>query len=131
MRSTVIVIITLAVSLPAAGGSIKKWVDEDGQVHYGDAPPDHARTEEIQVFDNSIGGKRRTNLSDEEMEHIRRLEEREAYEARRRERQQMRDDYRALREEQDKRRQCQELARIEAIYGSGKRANNTPSVSNA
>lgn len=124
MRSTVIAIVTIAIALPAAAGSIQKWVDEEGQVHYGDAPPGHARTEEVQIFDNAIEGDRTTNLRSEEEERYRQIEQREAYERRAQEREQVRDDYRALREEQDKRRQCQEFARIEAIYGHGRRANN-------
>ncbi|MDZ7754470.1 MAG: DUF4124 domain-containing protein [Gammaproteobacteria bacterium] len=124
MRSTVIAIIALTIALPATAGSIKKWVDEEGQVHYGDAPPDHARTEEVQIFDNAIEGDRRTNLRSKEEERHRQIEQREAYERRAQEREQVRDDYRALREEQDKRRQCQEFARIETIYGHGRRANN-------
>ncbi len=36
---TVVALSLLAAVAAASGGSIKKWVDEKGQVHFGDAPP--------------------------------------------------------------------------------------------
>jgi len=122
MRSALIALIALSLALPAAA-QIKKWVDESGQVHYGDAPPDDAATEEIKVFDNAVSGPRTDNIRPEELDELRRIEAREAYERRRQERQQARDDYRALREEEDKRRQCREFARIESIYTGKPRSN--------
>ncbi len=40
----------LLASLPLQAGTIKKWVDEDGNVHYGDSPPVSAKTENIRVL---------------------------------------------------------------------------------
>lgn len=40
----------LLASLPLQAGTIKKWVDEDGNVHYGDSPPVSAKTESIRVL---------------------------------------------------------------------------------
>ena len=47
MRYLSILIILIATSLHA--GSIQKWVDEEGNVHYGDAPPVNADTQSIRV----------------------------------------------------------------------------------
>ena len=40
----------LLTALPLQAGSIKKWVDEDGNVHYGDSPPISAKTENVNVL---------------------------------------------------------------------------------
>ena len=40
-------IVIFSTSIQA--GSIHKWVDEDGNVHYGDAPPVTAKTESVRV----------------------------------------------------------------------------------
>lgn len=41
--------LTLLFSSSLYAGSIHKWVDEDGNVHYGDAPPVSAKTESVRV----------------------------------------------------------------------------------
>ena len=48
MRFALIPILLLACT--AHAGSIHKWVDEDGNVHYGDAPPVSAKTENVRVL---------------------------------------------------------------------------------
>ena len=48
MRFALVPILLLAGSVQA--GSIHKWVDEDGNVHYGDAPPVSAKTENVRVL---------------------------------------------------------------------------------
>ena len=40
----------LLICLPLHAGTIKKWVDEDGNVHYGDSPPVSAKTENVRVL---------------------------------------------------------------------------------
>ena len=45
-----LICLTLLVSMPLHAGSIKKWVDEDGNVHYGDAPPVSASTQDVRVL---------------------------------------------------------------------------------
>ncbi len=47
MRYLIFVTLLLSASLQA--GSIHKWVDEEGNVHYGDAPPVSANTESVRV----------------------------------------------------------------------------------
>ena len=42
--------LTLLISTSIQAGSIQKWVDEDGNVHYGDAPPVSAKTEQVRVI---------------------------------------------------------------------------------
>ncbi len=41
--------LALLASMTVNAGAIKKWVDEDGNVHYGDAPPVSAKTQDIRV----------------------------------------------------------------------------------
>lgn len=45
----------LACFNAAQAGGIKKWVDEDGNVHFGDAPPPSQTTKRIQVRDPATG----------------------------------------------------------------------------
>ena len=40
----------MLVTLPLQAGTIKKWVDADGNVHYGDSPPVSAKTENVRVL---------------------------------------------------------------------------------
>lgn len=47
MRYSVFLILLASMSLKA--GSIHKWVDEEGNVHYGDSPPVSAKTEGVRV----------------------------------------------------------------------------------
>lgn len=47
MKRLLIPFLFMAGTVQAAG--IQKWVDESGQVHYGDSPPTSAQTEEIRV----------------------------------------------------------------------------------
>ena len=44
-----LIYLTLFLSTSLTAGSIQKWVDEDGNVHYGDAPPTSAKTESVHV----------------------------------------------------------------------------------
>ncbi len=41
--------LALLASMTVNAGAIKKWVDEDGNVHYGDAPPVSAQTQDVRV----------------------------------------------------------------------------------
>jgi len=55
----------LLATLPLHAGTIKKWVDEDGNVHYGDSPPVSAKTENIRVLSApSNPGKALPRLND-------------------------------------------------------------------
>ena len=44
-----LLLLCIAVSVSTYAGSIKKWVDADGKVHFGDAPPAETQTNEIKV----------------------------------------------------------------------------------
>ena len=44
-----LIYLTLFFSTALTAGSIQKWVDEEGNVHYGDAPPTSAKTESVHV----------------------------------------------------------------------------------
>jgi len=48
MRYLIYLILFISTSIQA--GSIQKWVDEDGNVHYGDAPPVTVKTEQIKIL---------------------------------------------------------------------------------
>jgi hypothetical protein len=41
--------LVLVVSTSLNAGTIHKWVDENGNVHYGDAPPVKTKTENVRV----------------------------------------------------------------------------------
>ena len=47
MRYLTYLILVVSTSLNA--GTIHKWVDENGNVHYGDAPPVKTKTESVRV----------------------------------------------------------------------------------
>ncbi len=65
MRYLIYLILVVSTSLHA--GSIHKWVDENGNVHYGDSPPVAAKTESISVQSApSNPGKALPRLSTEE-----------------------------------------------------------------
>lgn len=42
-------ILALFVASASHAAGIKKWVDENGQIHYGDSPPARANIEDIRV----------------------------------------------------------------------------------
>ncbi len=44
-----LILLALLASMPLHAGAIKKWVDEEGNVHYGDAPPVSAKTQDVRV----------------------------------------------------------------------------------
>jgi len=65
MRYLIFLILVVSTSLHA--GTIQKWVDENGNVHYGDAPPVSTKTENISVQSApSNPGKALPRLSTEE-----------------------------------------------------------------
>lgn len=55
-----------AVSTVAVGGSIKKWVDANGQVHYGDKPPSSVVTTDVQVRKSPVVEQAKTKIADPE-----------------------------------------------------------------
>ena len=63
MRYFIFLILMVSTSLSA--GTIQKWVDENGNVHYGDAPPVSAKTEKVRVQSApSNPGKKLPRLND-------------------------------------------------------------------
>lgn len=44
-----LIYLMLLVSMPLTAGTIHKWVDEQGNVHYGDAPPISVKSEGVRV----------------------------------------------------------------------------------
>ncbi len=60
-----LICLALLASLPLQAGTIKKWVDDDGNVHYGDSPPISAHTENVRVLSAPTNpGKALPRLSD-------------------------------------------------------------------
>ena len=63
MRYFIYLILMVSTSLSA--GTIQKWVDENGNVHYGDAPPVSAKTEKVRVQSAPTNpGKKLPRLND-------------------------------------------------------------------
>ena len=48
MRYLIYLVLTASMSVQA--GAIKKWVDEEGNVYYGDSPPLSVKTENVRVL---------------------------------------------------------------------------------
>lgn len=44
-----LIYLTLIVSTSLSAGTIHKWIDDDGNVHYTDAPPVSAKSETVRV----------------------------------------------------------------------------------
>ena len=49
----VLIASTLTLCSSAVNGSIYKWVDEKGKVHFTDSPPDDIKTEEVELRINT------------------------------------------------------------------------------
>ncbi len=65
MRCLILLSLIISTSLSAA--SIRKWVDEEGTVHYGDAPPMLTKTEPVRVLRAPTNpGKALPRLKDQE-----------------------------------------------------------------
>ena len=45
-----LIFLALLVTVPLQAGTIKKWVDEEGNVYYGDSPPISVKTENVRVL---------------------------------------------------------------------------------
>ena len=45
-----LICLALLFSLPLQAGTIKKWVDEEGNVYYGDSPPLSVKSENVRVL---------------------------------------------------------------------------------
>lgn len=45
-----LIFLTLMASMSVQAGSIKKWVDDEGNVYYGDSPPLTVKTENVRVL---------------------------------------------------------------------------------
>ena len=62
-----IICLLLVVSTSLSAGSIHKWVDDEGNVHYGDSPPASAKSSNVRVQSApSNPGKPLPRLSDPE-----------------------------------------------------------------
>ncbi len=53
-RCHYLVLLILFASSLAHGSKVQKWVDEDGQVHYGEAPPEYAKSQKLDGRISSI-----------------------------------------------------------------------------
>jgi hypothetical protein len=49
VRIAVFIVLLLAGSLVAADSEVYKWVDEEGNVHYSDTPPEDVESEEVEI----------------------------------------------------------------------------------
>lgn len=53
----VLILILLAGSMPALAGSMYRWVDDQGNIHYGENPPTGVKSEEIHSYSPPPGGR--------------------------------------------------------------------------
>lgn len=53
--STIIMLLCLTFAVPSVAGQLFKWVDEQGNIHYGDHPPQNANLESITGKISSYG----------------------------------------------------------------------------
>ena len=44
-----------SLALPAAGAGVYRWTDEQGRVHFGDAPPPERQAEGVELRYNQMG----------------------------------------------------------------------------
>ena len=49
MRVVALLTLLATVCLAAAGSEVYKWVDEEGNVHYSDTPPENTESERVQI----------------------------------------------------------------------------------
>lgn len=49
MRVAIFLTLLIAVCLAASGSEVYKWVDEEGNVHYGDTPPENVESERVPI----------------------------------------------------------------------------------
>jgi Domain of unknown function (DUF4124) len=102
MKNLVGVTFGLVISMPAAAGSVYKWTDDQGQVHFGDKPPAGvtATQEEVRPAtgdDRATGGGLRSGER-ARLDEIRKQESSMAAEKRDREEQVMADEKRRTRQ---------------------------------
>jgi hypothetical protein len=56
MKRTAMIALSLAlIATTSQAGGVKKWTDEDGNVHFGDTPPPSQSAKRIQVRDPATG----------------------------------------------------------------------------
>ena len=85
--------LVLALFSLGAGSDIYKWVDDEGNVHYGDSPPENVAAERVQIESRPAGetGPSGSKLLEEAEERYQRLkQDREARAAAREEEEQRR-----------------------------------------
>lgn len=72
-----VICLMLALSAAGAGGDIYRWVDAEGNVHYGDTPPENVEAELVQIEAPPSGEKAapKSRLLEDAEERYRRLEE--------------------------------------------------------
>lgn len=71
MRVAVFLILLMSVFLMAAGSEVYKWVDEEGNVHFSDTPPENFESEKVQVDVAPSAGDVAVDRLLERAEHIR------------------------------------------------------------
>ena len=78
MRIAILVAAVLAAVSFGASAQIYKWTDKDGKVHYGEKPPEDAKTsKEVKVNAGSGSEAPPTNWKEKEVEFQKRKQDRE------------------------------------------------------
>lgn len=114
IRNCVVVFLVMLTSASLTAGSVQKWVDENGNVHYGDKPPTGIQSKQIEVAPAPAA----SGLRPEEARQLRRIESRETNSRSRRDYESDRDTYYKERQKRDDNLfRCRELDRR---YSSGR-----------
>ncbi|MGB7932192.1 MAG: DUF4124 domain-containing protein [Gammaproteobacteria bacterium] len=135
MKNLVGITIGLVLSVPAAAGSVYRWVDEQGQVHFGDKPPAGATVTQKEVRpatgdDRATGGGLRSGEL-ARLGEIRKQESRMAAEKRDRDERVAADEKRRARQAVQDAKRCAGYQQKIGDYKRGLRAGCRVSTCNS
>lgn len=110
----IVVFLAMLVSESLIAGTVEKWVDESGNVHYGDKPPVGTSSKQVEVAPAPRG----SGLRPDEKRQLRRIEAQETNNRSRRYNENDRDTYyKQVQKRDDELFRCRELDRQ---YNSGR-----------
>jgi hypothetical protein len=80
MKQLTSIALGFVLSVPAAGGDVYRWVDDRGQVHFGDRPPLQAQATRLPILPAATGVPAEDGLRPGERARLREIEQRESRE---------------------------------------------------
>jgi len=81
MKQLIGITLGIVLSLPAAAGDVYRWVDEHGQVHFGDRPPARAQATSQPLLPTAPDTPEENGLRAGERARLRKIEREERREA--------------------------------------------------